>query len=133
MRGQDAIAGTWLTEGGDSKVEISRSGPSYGGKVVWLKEPERDGKPLHDANNSNASLRDRPIMGVEILSGFSYAASGVWSGGTVYSPRKGRRLPGGAFPRKGRAPRHQGEGRDLSKHLYWDAVNGGHGLTAGAR
>lgn len=60
---QDAITGTWLTEGGDSKVEISRSGTSYGGKVVWLKEAEREGKPVHDANNSNASLRDRPIKG----------------------------------------------------------------------
>jgi uncharacterized protein (DUF2147 family) len=39
---QDAITGTWLTEGGDSKVEISRSGTSYGGKVVWLKEAERE-------------------------------------------------------------------------------------------
>ena len=29
---QDTIAGTWLTEGGDSKVQISRSGASYGGK-----------------------------------------------------------------------------------------------------
>jgi uncharacterized protein (DUF2147 family) len=116
---QDAIAGTWLTEGGDSKVEISRSGTSYGGMVVWLKEPDREGKPLHDVNNSNASLRDRPIMGLEILTGFTHESSGVWSGGTVYSPRKGRSYPAElSIAKDGRLDIKVKDGI-FFKHLYW--------------
>lgn len=116
---QDAIAGTWLTEGADSKVQISRSGASYGGKIVWLKEPEREGKPVHDANNSDASLRDRPIMGLEILSGFTYGSGGVWSGGTVYSPRKGRSYPAElSVAKDGRLDIKVKDGI-FSKHLYW--------------
>lgn len=116
---QDAVLGTWLTDGGDSKVEISRAGSGYGGKVVWLKEPERDGKPVHDVSNSNAALRDRPIMGLEILSGFNYASNGVWSGGTVYSPRRGRSYPAElSLVRDGRLAVKVKDGI-LSKNLYW--------------
>jgi uncharacterized protein (DUF2147 family) len=93
----DAIAGTWLTEDGASKVEVSSAKASdgnvvFGGKVVWLKEPMRDGKPLLDANNLNAALRGRPILGLPILLGFKATDSG-WSGGMVYSPRAGKSFP----------------------------------------
>jgi uncharacterized protein (DUF2147 family) len=95
---QSAVAGTWLTEDGGSKVEIAPATGADGstvvsGKVVWLKEPTRDGKPVLDANNGDAALRGRPIMGLEILSGFKPAAGGAWAGGTVYSPRSGKSFP----------------------------------------
>src|SRR5258705_32954 len=35
----DAIVGTWTTGEGVSKVEISKSGDTYSGKIVWLKYP----------------------------------------------------------------------------------------------
>jgi uncharacterized protein (DUF2147 family) len=94
----DAIVGTWLTDDGASKVTIAATrgadgGSVYSGKVAWLKEPTRDGKPLYDVNNSDAALRGRPIMGLEIVSGFKPAASGGWAGGTVYSPRAGKSFP----------------------------------------
>ena len=90
----DAVLGAWLTDDGASKVEVSATraadGSSvYAGKVVWLKEPTRDGHPVVDANNTDASQRERPILGLTILSGFK-AAAGGWSGGTVYSPRAGK-------------------------------------------
>lgn len=94
----DAIVGTWLTDDGASKIEIvAAKGPDggtvYNGRVAWLKEPVHDGKPLHDANNADAALRERPIMGLEIVSGFRPAAAGGWTGGTVYSPRSGKSFP----------------------------------------
>lgn len=95
---QDAIVGTWLTEDGTSKVDVSASraadGSSvYSGKVVWLKDPMRDGEPLRDANNEDARLRDRPILGLEILSGFKATGAGAWTGGMLYSPRNGKSFP----------------------------------------
>jgi uncharacterized protein (DUF2147 family) len=93
----DAIVGTWLTDDGSSKVEVTAAKAAdgsnlYGGKVVWLKEPVRDGKPLRDVNNADAAQRERPIIGLPILAGFK-AAGGGWSGGTVYSPRAGKSYP----------------------------------------
>jgi uncharacterized protein (DUF2147 family) len=95
--GADAIVGAWLTDGGASKVEIAASQAGdgstvYGGKVVWLKEPTRDGKPVVDANNADPAQRGRPILGLPILQGFK-AAGGVWTGGTVYAPRAGKSYP----------------------------------------
>ena len=95
---QDAIVGTWLTEDGGSKVVVVASSAAdgstvYSGKVSWLKDPTRDGKPLRDANNDNAALRDRPILGLEILSGFKATGTGAWTGGTLYSPRRGESFP----------------------------------------
>ena len=95
---QDAIVGTWLTEDGGSKVDVVASraadgSTSYSGKVSWLKDPMRDGKPLRDVNNDDAALRDRPILGLEILSGFKATGAGTWTGGTLYSPRRGESFP----------------------------------------
>jgi uncharacterized protein (DUF2147 family) len=95
---QDAIAGTWLTDDGGSKVDVvaikaADGSTSYSGRVSWLKEPMRDGKPLRDASNDDAALRDRPILGLEILSGFKATGDGVWTGGMLYSPRRGESFP----------------------------------------
>ena len=94
----DAIVGTWLTEDGSSKVAVAATkgadgGTVYAGTVAWLKEPTRDGKPVQDANNPDAALRTRPILGLEILSGFKAAPGGGWVGGTRYAPRAGKRHP----------------------------------------
>jgi len=95
---QDGIVGTWLTEDGGSKVDVVASKAAdgsilYSGRVSWLKDPTRDGKPVRDANNDNVVLRDRPILGLEILSGFKAAGAGAWTGGTLYSPRRGESFP----------------------------------------
>ena len=91
--GADSILGIWLTEGGDSKVEISRSGATYVGRVVWLRESERSGVPAQDVKNANPALRSRPIIGLEILTGFARASNDRWEGGQIYSPRQGRSYP----------------------------------------
>ena len=77
----DAILGTWLTDDGASKVEVTAvkapDGSSfYGGKISWLKEPTRDGKPLRDANNADSALRERSILGLPILAGSRPTAAG---------------------------------------------------------
>ncbi len=119
----DAILGTWLTDDGASKVEVTASkaadGSSvYGGKVTWLKAPTRDGKPLRDANNADASLRERPILGLPILSGFK-ADGGGWSGGTVYAPRAGKSYPAElSIAADGRLQLRVNAGL-LSKTDYW--------------
>ena len=91
--GEDDIVGTWLTEDGESKVEISRAGTTYSGNVVWLKPEVVGSKTLRDAKNADPALRTRPLLGLEVLSAVSYAGDGVWKGGTVYSPRKGTTYP----------------------------------------
>lgn len=116
---QDAVTGTWLTDEGDSRVAVAASGDGVAGKVVWLKTPARDGQPLRDANNSDPALRDRPIMGLEILSGFKPAPGGGWTGGSVYSPRAGKSYPADlALAPDGRLQIKVKAGL-ITKTLYW--------------
>ena len=94
----DAIVGTWLTEDGDSKVQVVASRAAddsaiYSGTVSWLKDPTVDGQPVHDASNDDVALRSRPIMGLEILSGFRFTGPATWTGGQLYAPRNGRSFP----------------------------------------
>ena len=94
---QDAILGTWFTDDGASRVEVTRATAAdgsivYSGKLTWLKEPGRDGKPALDVNNSDVTLRSRPLLGITILADFKASATG-WSGGTVYAPRRGKSFP----------------------------------------
>lgn len=82
------IVGIWVTEGGKSHVQISKAGAGYVGKLIWLKEPNRDGKPKVDRMNENASLRSRPLKGLSLLSGFSFKGD-HWEG-KIYNPEDGK-------------------------------------------
>lgn len=87
--GADDIVGTWLTEGGKSKVQITKSGNQYIGKLVWLREPMRNGKPKLDQMNENAGMRSRKIQGMVLLSGFTFKGD-HWDGGKIYNPEDGK-------------------------------------------
>nr|WP_228692493.1 DUF2147 domain-containing protein [Lunatimonas sp.] len=85
----DDIVGQWYTTERDAKVEIFKERGKYHGKVVWMDEPETNGKPKVDENNADKAKRDRPILGMRLLSDFSYE-DGKWEDGTIYDPRNGK-------------------------------------------
>jgi uncharacterized protein (DUF2147 family) len=89
---ENKVVGTWLTSGGDSKIAIKKSSNGkFSGEVVWLKDPNRDGKPKTDHKNPDEKLRSRPTLGLSILSGFEYDADDKeWEDGTIYDPKEGK-------------------------------------------
>lgn len=87
------VVGFWLTADGDSQVEIIRkSDNKFYGRVVWLDEPLNErGRPKVDDKNPDKSKHNTPIIGLEILKGFSYNDSKrEWANGTIYDPKNGR-------------------------------------------
>ena len=87
---KDALIGTWLTGSGKGKVQIYKEGDKYNGKIVWLKEPNReDGTPKLDRNNSDKALQSRPILGLNMLKGFVFDED-KWVDGTIYDPENGK-------------------------------------------
>lgn len=90
-RGQksDEILGQWANSTGEAQIEISKKGSKYFGKIVKLKEPNENGKPKTDTKNPNASLRNKPILGLELLKDFVYE-DGKWVDGSIYDPKSGK-------------------------------------------
>lgn len=87
----DSILGEWYTEEERSLVEISRCGDLYCGKIIWLKHPKDEaGNDKVDSKNPDGSLRNRPLMGLEILKNFRHTGSNEWEGGKIYDPRNGK-------------------------------------------
>jgi uncharacterized protein (DUF2147 family) len=85
----DRIVGRWITADGKAHIQISRCGETYCGTIVWLKEPEKHGRPVMDDKNPDEKLRERPILGMQLLYGFMYDGDNVWNSGRVYDPESG--------------------------------------------
>ncbi len=88
----DRILGVWLTEEGKAKVQIyKKDDGKYYGKIIWLKEPTYpDGRPKVDRHNPDPKLRNRPIIGLEILKGFEWDEDdNEWDDGEIYDPESG--------------------------------------------
>lgn len=85
----DDILGQWYNTEKDAKIEIFKDGGKYFGRVVWLKDPVENGKPVMDANNSDKSKRTRPIIGMKLLEDFEFKGSS-WENGSIYDPRNGK-------------------------------------------
>ncbi|MFC2104178.1 DUF2147 domain-containing protein [Bacteroidota bacterium] len=89
----DKILGYWLTQDGDSQVKIFKAkNDRYYGDIKWLDEPnEEDGTPKLDDENENEKLRDRPVLGLQLLKSFEYDEKDKeWVDGTIYDPKNGK-------------------------------------------
>lgn len=85
------IEKTWYNEGKSAKVQVYKGKDGkFHGKIVWLKEPDRDGKPKKDEKNPDAKKRNQPIIGLVILKDFKDAGDNVYSDGTIYDPKNGK-------------------------------------------
>lgn len=85
----DNIVGIWLNEDKTNKIEIYKVGHSYSGKIVWLSTMESNPTlQPKDKNNPDTKLRNRNILGMDIINGLQYF-NGKWISGTIYTPKKG--------------------------------------------
>ncbi len=86
----DKIEGVWLNEKRDAKIQIykARDGKFYG-KIIWLKDPLKDGKPKTDEKNPKSGLKSQPLVQLVILKGFG-ADGDTYDDGTIYDPENGK-------------------------------------------
>ena len=76
-----SVVGKWVTEGGESQVEIYQSGDQLNGKIVWLQK----GDGQQDVHN----LQSRKLVGINILTGLKKKGD-KWEGGKIYNPKNGK-------------------------------------------
>ena len=84
------VLGKWKLSTGTAIVEVYQEGDVYNGKIVWLKNPTRpDGTPAIDQNNPDEKLRNRQLMGLNMLSNLKKKGS-EYVGGVIYDPANGK-------------------------------------------
>lgn len=79
--------GTWLTASGETRVRIAPCGGNVCGTIVWVKNTG-----AKDANNPNAALKNRNLVGVSMIQ-MKPAGDRKWSG-TLYNPQDGKTYSG---------------------------------------
>ncbi|MGA3213301.1 MAG: DUF2147 domain-containing protein [Terriglobales bacterium] len=102
LAGGGDIAGSWLNQDKDARIEISQCGQKYCGKIVWLREPNypvgskegTPGTPKVDHNNPDVNLRKTPVLGMEIMHDFEPEKDGFWTNGKIYDPKSGKTYSG---------------------------------------
>ena len=118
--------GTWLTEGGKSRIRIVDCGPALCGAIAWLKEPNdpETGQPKTDKHNADASKRNRPLIGVTIVIGMKPAGTDKWAG-EVYNAEDGKTYTGNITMQNANALKLEGcaLGGLLCKGQTWTRVN----------
>lgn len=78
----DAIVGIYWSPNKETKIEIYKKGEHYYGKSIWVATPRKDSK------NPNVNLKKRAILGIVLLSEFSYT-DGDHLSGKMYDPESG--------------------------------------------
>ena len=94
----DAIVGKWWNQEKEAQIEIYACEGKFCGKIVWLKIPDypaddpkgMGGKPRVDRENPDSLKRERPVLGMNMLSGFTHSGGNLWEGGQIYDPREGK-------------------------------------------
>ncbi len=85
------IFGRWVVEEGKAVIELAPCGDAACGQLVWLQSPwDANGAPKRDDKNPDPRLRDRPLCGLQLVSGLEPAGDGTWEDGKIYSTRDGR-------------------------------------------
>lgn len=83
----DDIVGVWWSPEQKTKVQIQKNDSQYFGKIIAVRPESKD---RQDKNNPDDSLKTRPILGLEILSGFKFDGEELWEKGTIYDPESGK-------------------------------------------
>ena len=83
-----AIEGLWLTDDGKAVVQVAPCGRQMCGRIVRVIDPNPS-VPKTDANNPDPGRRNRPLVGLQVLSGFAPGSKG-WEGGRAYDPKTGK-------------------------------------------
>jgi uncharacterized protein (DUF2147 family) len=80
--------GFWKND--DATFEIFENQGKLSGKIIAMREPRTpEGKDKTDIHNPDASKRERPIIGLVFLSGFTQKSDTRWENGTIYDPKSG--------------------------------------------
>jgi uncharacterized protein (DUF2147 family) len=81
------VEGLWRTDDGKGLVRIGACGTHVCGWIAQVLD-RGPGVPTTDIKNPDRRLRQRPILGLPTLTGFTRDGA-IWKGGRAYDPKSG--------------------------------------------
>ncbi|WP_430974498.1 DUF2147 domain-containing protein [Sunxiuqinia rutila] len=86
------ITGIWWNDEKTSKIEVVEENGVFTGTIVYMIPEKYDnGQPPKDDENPDPALRNRSIVGLQILNSLTYDTSDKeWQGGRIYDPKSGK-------------------------------------------
>lgn len=82
------VDGRWLTEDRDAVITIGDCGRTKCGKITKFLVAPPQGVDQRDVNNSDPKLRNRKLLGMPVLTGFTEDGN-EWRG-QIYDPKSGK-------------------------------------------
>ncbi len=87
----DAILGKWMTISGNCMVEVYKQKEEFKAKVLWFKATKKPMNKWTDDKNSNVALRNRKLLGMDVVSGLRYDSDEKqWVDGVIYDATTGK-------------------------------------------
>jgi uncharacterized protein (DUF2147 family) len=82
--------GVWLHANQRIQIEIAPCDDRLCAKIIWFKWPyDAQGQPLVDLKNGDPTLRNRPLLGLNVLQGLRRTGENSWAEGKIYNPDDG--------------------------------------------
>lgn len=91
QRAED-IEGVWWNDEKTTKIRVEKKDGKFSGTIVYMI-PEKlvNGNSPVDDKNPDKKLQNRPVIGLQILSGFEYKSDKKeWVNGKIYDPKSGK-------------------------------------------
>lgn len=79
------FAGKYLVPAKDAAIQIYESSGKYYGKIILNKDPAK-----LDVNNPKKEKQSRKILGMNIMSDFTFDGENTMENGTIYDPKNGK-------------------------------------------
>lgn len=91
----DRIIGKWMAnEDNNVIVQVYNSGSEFRAKIVWFDDSDDKARPMAtrcDTKNPDKNLRNRKLIGLDVLRGLTYNADeDEWQDGHIYDPSSGK-------------------------------------------
>ncbi|WP_147387932.1 DUF2147 domain-containing protein [Pelobium manganitolerans] len=94
FQSEDDILGTWVSEKKNVVINVYKDKGEFRAKILWFNDRDDPSQPRatrKDIHNPDESLRDRLIIGMDVLEGLTFnPKSHRWEKGKIYDPRHGK-------------------------------------------
>jgi uncharacterized protein (DUF2147 family) len=88
----DAICGKWMSAEKNLAVEVYRNQGTYKAKIIYFTggvTKDNSMETITDTKNPNPALRNRKVLGLNVLEGLTFNGSS-WENGTIYEVQSGK-------------------------------------------